>query len=186
MRRTWLVAVDAMRLAAIFKRFAVVADASVVPRHFPEHSRLPLPPSNRSRALSPKAARLALPRPSLLSKHHTTSLSHPSQDITMSYYFTIIGTRDNPLFEHEFGTSKAGGDGVARFRSEARHMNQFIVHSSLDIVEEAQWGNNALYVSYFFLTTISRARLIDLEIAISNTLTAFKTITSTASSLAEM
>lgn len=64
----------------------------------------------------------------------------------MSYYFTIIGTRDNPLFEHEFGTSKAGGDGISRFREEARHMNQFIVHSSLDIVEEVQWGNNALYV----------------------------------------
>ncbi|CAD0082233.1 unnamed protein product [Aureobasidium vineae] len=62
----------------------------------------------------------------------------------MSYYFTIIGTRDNPLFEHEFGTSKAGGDGIARFRDEARHMNQFIVHSSLDIVEEVQWGNNGL------------------------------------------
>lgn len=65
---------------------------------------------------------------------------------TMSYYFTIIGTRDNPLFEHEFGTSKAGGDGIARFRDEARHMNQFIVHSSLDIVEEVQWGNNGLCV----------------------------------------
>ncbi|KAI5246180.1 trafficking protein-like protein particle complex subunit 2 [Aureobasidium subglaciale] len=64
----------------------------------------------------------------------------------MSYYFTIIGTRDNPLFEHEFGTSKAGGDGIARFRDEARHMNQFIVHSSLDIVEEVQWGNNGLYL----------------------------------------
>ena len=62
----------------------------------------------------------------------------------MSYYFTIIGTRDNPLFEHEFGTSKAGGDGISRFREEARHMNQFIVHSSLDIVEEIQWGNNGL------------------------------------------
>lgn len=62
----------------------------------------------------------------------------------MSYYFTIIGTRDNPLFEHEFGTSKAGSDGIARFREEARHMNQFIVHSSLDIVEEVQWGNNGL------------------------------------------
>ncbi|OCK79433.1 Sedlin [Lepidopterella palustris CBS 459.81] len=58
----------------------------------------------------------------------------------MSYYFVIIGTKDNPLFEHEFGTSKQGGDGIARFREDARHMNQFIVHSSLDIVEEIQWG----------------------------------------------
>ncbi|KAI9723248.1 MAG: hypothetical protein M1812_001130 [Candelaria pacifica] len=64
----------------------------------------------------------------------------------MSYYFAIVGTKDNPLFEHEFGTSKQGGDGVARFREEARHMNQFIVHSSLDIVEEVQWGNGQMYL----------------------------------------
>lgn len=64
----------------------------------------------------------------------------------MSYYFTIIGTRDNPLFELEFGTSKGGGDGVARFRDEARHYNQFIVHAALDMVEEVQWTNKDLYV----------------------------------------
>jgi hypothetical protein len=64
----------------------------------------------------------------------------------MSYYFVIVGTQDNPLFEHEFGTSKAGGDGQARFPEQARHMNQFIVHSSLDIVEEVQWGTGQMYV----------------------------------------
>ena len=64
----------------------------------------------------------------------------------MSFYFAIIGTKDNPLFELEFGTSKAGGDGVSRFREEQRHLNQFIVHSSLDIVEEVQWGSGSMYV----------------------------------------
>ncbi|KAI0453279.1 Sedlin [Xylaria acuta] len=64
----------------------------------------------------------------------------------MSYYFVIVGTQDNPLFEHEFGTSKAGGDGQARFPEQARHMNQFIVHSSLDIVEEVQWGTGQMYL----------------------------------------
>lgn len=64
----------------------------------------------------------------------------------MSYYFAIINTRDAPLFELEFGTSKAGGDGVARFSAEARAMNPFIVHSSLDIVDEARWANGAMYV----------------------------------------
>lgn len=63
----------------------------------------------------------------------------------MSYYFTIIGTRDNPLFELDFGTSKVGGDGIARFREEAKHMNQFIVHAALDLVEEAQWTTKDLY-----------------------------------------
>lgn len=64
----------------------------------------------------------------------------------MSYYFCIVGTRDNPLFELEFGTSKQGGDGVARFSSEARQMNPFIIHSSLDIVDEVQWLNTQMYV----------------------------------------
>ena len=64
----------------------------------------------------------------------------------MSYYFCIVGTRDQPLFELEFGTSKQGGDGIARFSQEARHMNPFIVHSSLDFVDEMQWTNNQMYV----------------------------------------
>ncbi|RKF54089.1 Transport protein particle 20 kDa subunit [Golovinomyces cichoracearum] len=64
----------------------------------------------------------------------------------MSYYFAIIGTKDNSLFEYEFGTSKQGGDGIARFPEQARHMNQFIVHSSLDIVEEVQWGTGQMYL----------------------------------------
>lgn len=64
----------------------------------------------------------------------------------MSYYFVIIGTQDNLIFEYEFGTAKQGGDGIARFPEQARHMNQFIVHSSLDIVEETQWGTGQMWV----------------------------------------
>jgi hypothetical protein len=63
----------------------------------------------------------------------------------MSYYFAIIGTQDNPLFEYEFGTSKQGGDGQSRFNEQARHLNQFILHSSLDVVEEVQWNSGQLY-----------------------------------------
>jgi len=48
------------------------------------------------------------------------------------------------MFEYEFGTSKQSGDGIARFPEQARHMNQFIVHSSLDIVEEVQWGSGQM------------------------------------------
>ncbi|KAI0887459.1 Sedlin [Annulohypoxylon maeteangense] len=76
----------------------------------------------------------------------------------MSYYFAIIGTQDNPIFEHEFGTSKQGGDGQPRFSDQARHMNQFIAHSSLDIVEEVQWGSGQQYlkcVDKFFNNYVS-------------------------------
>lgn len=76
----------------------------------------------------------------------------------MSYYFAIIGTQDNPLFEYEFGTSKQGGDGQSRFTDQARHLNQFILHSSLDIVEEVQWTTKELYlkaIDKFFSSYIS-------------------------------
>lgn len=73
----------------------------------------------------------------------------------MSYYFAIIGTQDNPLFEHEFGTSKQGGDGLSRFSDQARHLNQFILHSSLDVVEEVQWNNGQMYVVRVYLLDIA-------------------------------
>ncbi|KAL1957221.1 hypothetical protein VTO42DRAFT_6255 [Malbranchea cinnamomea] len=68
----------------------------------------------------------------------------------MSYYFTILSPTDVPLFSQAFGTSKAGGDGVARFRypENARYMNQFIVHAALDIVDEVQWTNGAMYLKH--------------------------------------
>ncbi|MCJ1377594.1 TRAPP subunit [Xylographa soralifera] len=72
----------------------------------------------------------------------------------MSYYFCIVGTKDNPLFELEFGTSKQGGDGIARFPTEARQLNPFIVHASLDIVEEVQWLNSQMLVSAPWLRAI--------------------------------
>lgn len=65
----------------------------------------------------------------------------------MSYYFAIVGAQDNPLFEYEFGTSKQGGDGQSRFSDQLRHLNQFILHSSLDIAEEVQWAQGQMSVS---------------------------------------
>ncbi|KAI5277852.1 TRAPP subunit, partial [Ascosphaera acerosa] len=44
----------------------------------------------------------------------------------------------------------AGGDGVARFRfpDASRYMNQFMVHASLDVLEEVQWTNGAMYLKH--------------------------------------
>jgi trafficking protein particle complex subunit 2 len=64
----------------------------------------------------------------------------------MSFYFSILGTKDNPLFTAEFGTSKQGGDGAPRFRDAQRRQNPFIVHAALDILDEVQWGSGAMYV----------------------------------------
>ncbi|CAG8475066.1 9037_t:CDS:2 [Acaulospora morrowiae] len=66
----------------------------------------------------------------------------------MSYYFAIVGTKDNPIYELEFGTSgtRAGSIEANSKKDEHRHLNQFIVHSALDLVEEFQWNTNAMYV----------------------------------------
>ncbi|KAL8730183.1 MAG: hypothetical protein Q9166_004266 [cf. Caloplaca sp. 2 TL-2023] len=64
----------------------------------------------------------------------------------MSYYFCIVNTRDQPTFELEFGTSKQGGDGVARFSQEARELNPFLMHASLDYVDDLQWYTNQMYL----------------------------------------
>ncbi|KAF2681712.1 Sedlin [Lentithecium fluviatile CBS 122367] len=58
----------------------------------------------------------------------------------MSYYFTIFSPTDTPLFTHEFGTSRSGGDGLPHFTTSERQLAPFILHSALDIVEEVQWG----------------------------------------------
>ncbi|ODV64508.1 TRAPP subunit TRS20 [Ascoidea rubescens DSM 1968] len=64
----------------------------------------------------------------------------------MSYYFAMIGTRDNPIYEAELGTFKQGGDGTPKFSAEMKELNPFIIHSSLDIVEDLQWATNSLYL----------------------------------------
>jgi hypothetical protein len=64
----------------------------------------------------------------------------------MSFYLSILSPTDTPLFEHTFGTSKQGGDGIDRFGDEARRLNPFVVHGALDIVEEAQWSSGAMYL----------------------------------------
>lgn len=62
------------------------------------------------------------------------------KSLAMSYTFSILSPLDVPLFTHDFGTSRSGGDGVARFTPAERALVPFILHSALDIVEEVQWG----------------------------------------------
>jgi hypothetical protein len=39
-------------------------------------------------------------------------LNSTPNNTKMSFYFAAIGTKDNPIYETEFGTSKQGGDGT--------------------------------------------------------------------------
>lgn len=60
-------------------------------------------------------------------------------------YFAIVGTRDNPIFEAEFGPLRP--DAPARMKEENKHLNQFIVHAALDMVDEIMWSTKEMSVS---------------------------------------
>lgn len=59
-----------------------------------------------------------------------------------SYYFAIIGTRDNPIYELEFSSFKLSGKSVpgqSQFAPKVKELLPFITNSSLDLIEDAQW-----------------------------------------------
>lgn len=86
----------------------------------------------------------------------------------MSYYFSIIGTRDNPLYEVEFSSFKAPSGpsnslpaslttnsatttatnvpGRAQFPPNVREILPFVLNSSLDLIEDAQWSTSLYYL----------------------------------------
>ncbi|KAK3808467.1 MAG: Sedlin [Benniella sp.] len=71
---------------------------------------------------------------------------------TPTCYFVMIGTKDNPIYEAEFASvntarSVSGGAAIPEARREEfRHLNQFIAHSALDMIEDLQWNTNQMYL----------------------------------------
>ncbi|KAL9650807.1 hypothetical protein ABK040_001857 [Willaertia magna] len=52
-------------------------------------------------------------------------------------YFVIVGKEDRPIYELEISTAK---------RTDQSQLKQFVLHASLDVVDEMQWSTNALYL----------------------------------------
>eukprot|EP00294_Goniomonas_avonlea_P017034 CAMPEP_0114563738 /NCGR_PEP_ID=MMETSP0114-20121206/13292_1 /TAXON_ID=31324 /ORGANISM="Goniomonas sp, Strain m" /LENGTH=139 /DNA_ID=CAMNT_0001749649 /DNA_START=16 /DNA_END=432 /DNA_ORIENTATION=+ len=58
-----------------------------------------------------------------------------------NFTFVIVGKKDNPTYELI----------VAQKKEDSSHMNQFIIHAALDIVEEQVWTTSSM-----FLKTVDR------------------------------
>lgn len=64
---------------------------------------------------------------------------------TKEYYFVIVGHNDQPLFEIEFPLL----DSKKKREHDVRHLNQFIAHAALDIVDEHTIQNSQMYLKVF-------------------------------------
>ena len=54
----------------------------------------------------------------------------------MSYLFVIVGKNDNPVYKIEH---------ASRPEAATKHLQEFILHSSLDVIDDLIWKSTGMY-----------------------------------------
>ncbi|KAF8381818.1 sedl-1 [Pristionchus pacificus] len=76
--------------------------------------------------------------------------------MSKEFYFVIVGRNDQPLYEIEFPISDKN-----RKRDDNRHLNQFIAHAALDVIDEHSLINNQMYLKFFCSLIIQALWVVD-------------------------
>lgn len=71
----------------------------------------------------------------------------------MVFVYAIIGKSSEPLYELELSPTSSSGSGghgtvsASASQEELAYLHQFVLHSSLDMVQSSMWSNTSKYVN---------------------------------------
>eukprot|EP00118_Oscarella_pearsei_P004629 m.20075 g.20075 ORF g.20075 m.20075 type:complete len:144 (+) comp27969_c0_seq3:24-455(+) len=61
-----------------------------------------------------------------------------------NFFFVIVGHNDNPVFRLEISPPSKVKDSSKK--DDHHHLNEFVAHAALDVVDETMWNTTSLYL----------------------------------------